>query len=66
VPAEKDTVIREITQAKIDILNAIEAKRAQEAIGMDSMVRRTENIDRTVNWLKRQWEKFSRPGDTKP
>jgi hypothetical protein len=58
---DKDEILKAIGDGKREIIDAVNAKRAQEAVAMDTLVARSENMDRTLNWIKRQWEKFTRP-----
>jgi hypothetical protein len=59
-PATNDDVLHAVRQSERRISELIENKRSHEVVAVDGVVDDVKNIRRTVDWLKKQWEKFAR------
>jgi ubiquinone biosynthesis protein UbiJ len=59
-PATVDDVMHAVRQSERRLSELIENRRSHEIVAVDGMVDDVKHIRRTVDWLKKQWEKFAR------
>lgn len=60
--SDKEDIVKEIKAAEERLGGKIDGMRQHKDVNLDAVAGDTKAIRRTVEWLRTQWEKFSRPG----